>query len=430
MVGQKKKIAFKTLGCRLNQFETGSLATRFKNEGYQLVNFTEEADVYVVNTCTVTNQSDHKSRNIISQAERRGKDPVVVVTGCMAESSRQKLIMDEKITYVIGNDGKSDIFSVVDAHFKGEVFKLQEGRSVFEYQVPEKIYKTRGTIKIQDGCDNFCTFCIIPFVRGRAISRPLQEIINNARDLIEKGYHELVITGVNIGRYRYENYTFEDVIEALLELDGNFRLRISSMEPEGIGEKFLGLLDHPKLTPHLHLCLQSGSDKVLIRMRRMYNTTQYLNIVEKVRSKIGNFNFTTDVLVGFPGETDEEFKETQKFIDKVGFGHIHTFKYSVRNGTRAARMENHVPEKLKEERSKTIRELGHNQMVKVRKSMIGKEQLMLAERKNKNGYLKGYGEHYYPILCKGESNSIDRFFTVKITGLSESQDFSLIAQPV
>ena len=228
MIQLKKKVAFKTLGCRLNQFETGSLATKFKSAGYELVHFNEKADVYIVNTCTVTNQSDHKSRNTINQALRKGKNQVVVVTGCMAEN-KNSFLEDDRITYVIGNNNKSDIFSVIEAHYNGEIYELDNQRNVFEFQNPEKIYKTRGTIKIQDGCDNYCTYCIIPFVRGRAISRPLDDIIENARQLINNGYHEIVITGVNIGRYKYENSNFEDVLERILELPGDFRLR---MRPE------------------------------------------------------------------------------------------------------------------------------------------------------------------------------------------------------
>lgn len=425
---QKKRVAFKTLGCRLNQFETGSLATQFKSAGYELVKFNEPADVYIVNTCTVTNQSDHKSRNVISQAERRVVDPVVVVTGCMAESSKQKLLADDKVTYVVSNDSKSDIFSVVDAHFKGEAFKLPENRNVFDYKNPEKIYKTRGTIKIQDGCDNYCTFCIIPFVRGRAISRPINEILENARQLIKAGYHELVITGVNIGRYKHEDYKFEDLIESLLNLDGDFRLRISSMEPEGIGEKFIGLIDHPKMTPHLHLCLQSGSDKILIKMRRMYDTTQFLSIVNTIREKVPDFNFTTDIMVGFPGETEEDFQDSLSMIKKVGFGHVHTFKYSIRSGTRAERMEDQVSDKLKNERSLMIRDLSEELMLKKRSDMIGSEQVLLAEKKSKNGLLKGYGEHYYPIALEGKPDLVDTFVKVKIKSLLDDSDKSLLAE--
>ena len=416
MAQLKRKVAFKTLGCRLNQFETGSLATRFKSAGYELVHFNDNADVYIVNTCTVTNQSDHKSRNTINQALRNSKKPVVVVTGCMAEN-KSGFLEDDRITYVIGNNNKSDIFSVVEAHFNGEFYELNDQRHVFDFQNPEKIYKTRGTIKIQDGCDNFCTYCIIPFVRGRAISRPMNDIIDNAHQLIQNGYHEIVITGVNIGRYKYEDYNFEDVIENILELPGDYRLRISSMEPEGIGQKFLSLMNHPKMCPHLHLCLQSGSDRILIKMRRMYDMKQFMNTVHEIREVRPDFNFTTDVLVGFPDESKEDFNETIKTIKLINFGHVHTFKYSLRDGTRAARMENQVADKIKNSRSAEVRQLSEKLRGDLMNKMIGKEQTVLIERKNKKGLLSGYGEHYFPVCFQGENTMVDTFQNVIISGI-------------
>ena len=425
MIQLKKKVAFKTLGCRLNQFETGSLATKFKSAGYELVHFNEKADVYIVNTCTVTNQSDHKSRNTINQALRKGKNQVVVVTGCMAEN-KNSFLEDDRITYVIGNNNKSDIFSVIEAHYNGEIYELDNQRNVFEFQNPEKIYKTRGTIKIQDGCDNYCTYCIIPFVRGRAISRPLDDIIENARQLINNGYHEIVITGVNIGRYKYENSNFEDVLERILELPGDFRLRISSMEPEGIGEKFLDLVNHPKMCPHLHLCLQSGSDRILIKMRRMYDMKQFMNTIQKIRKIRQDFNFTTDVLVGFPDESEEDFNETVKAVKMINFGHVHTFKYSLRDGTRAARMENQVADKIKNARSLDVRQLSEKMRFERMSKLIGKKQTVLVERKNTMGLLNGYGEHYFPVNFKGDNKMIDTFQQVIISSI-DSKNMCLTA---
>lgn len=277
-----KTIAFKTLGCRLNQYETDALASKFQNNAYKLVNFDEEADVYVINSCTVTHQSDHKSRNFINQANKRNKDSVLVVTGCMANNAKEELENKDEINYVLENDNKSALYSLVEAHFNGEVkHPSQLNNDLFAYGSTEKGFHTRSMIKIQDGCDNFCTFCIIPSVRGRAKSRPFEAILDNVRSVITNGAKEVVITGVNIGRYEYENYKFDDLIEAILNLDGDFRLRISSLEPDGFGDKFLGLLSHPKMTPHLHLCLQSGSDEVLLRMRRMYTIKTFKNTVKK-----------------------------------------------------------------------------------------------------------------------------------------------------
>ena len=428
MTELKKKVAFKTLGCRLNQFETSSMATHFRKSGYELVRFNENADVYIVNTCTVTNQSDHKSRNIIRQAVKKGNNPLIVVTGCMAESGKEKLLLDNDISYVIGNNNKSQVLSVINAHFNGEIFSYDTSeRKVFDFDISEKIFKTRGMVKIQDGCNNFCTFCIIPFVRGREISRPLSDILEETKKLVTGGYNEIVVTGVNIGRYKYENYTFEDVIEKILEIDGVFRVRISSMEPEGIGEKFIDLISHPKLCPHLHLCLQSGSNNILLKMRRMYNKKQYIKLIERIRGINPLFNFTTDILVGFPGETEDDFKETYDLINEIGFGHVHTFKYSLRDGTKAALMTDQVPEKIKNERSRVIRELSEMNKVKYRKQFINKDQTVLIEKKGNDGYLKGYGEYYIPVILEGNKNLTDSFQKVRILELKNDNEKNLLA---
>ncbi len=254
-------------------------------------------------------------------------------------------------------------------------------------------------MKIQDGCDNFCTFCIIPTVRGRAVSRPVEQILENIRQTLANGFREFVITGVNIGRYEYENYRFEDVLAKILELPGDFRVRISSLEPDGFGDGFVELFDHPKLMPHLHLCLQSGSDKTLLRMRRMYDVSQFRSVVEKFRNRYPDFNFTTDIIVGFPGETDEEFQETLDAVKEFNFSHVHTFKYSVRRGTRAERMENQVPEKVKNARSLRVRELSEENKRHFLNSFIGKSQDVLVE-KITQGIANGYGQNYVPVRFK------------------------------
>lgn len=427
----KRRIAFKTLGCRLNQFETSSLATQFTHHHYKIVPFNEQADVYVINTCTVTNQSDHKSRNIISQAARRTKDAVIVVTGCMAGKDKEHLEEEGNITYVVDNNRKSSIFSLIDAHFKGETNALSlDNSNVFDYVQPDKIFKTRGMVKIQDGCDNYCTFCIIPFVRGRAVSRPVKDILNDVRNLVQSGYKEIVVTGVNIGRYQKDDMNFERLIGLILDLPGDFRLRISSMEPEGIGDLFYELIHHPKMTPHLHLCLQSGSDRILQKMGRMYTVEEFLKIVHRIRKEIPNFNFTTDIMVGFPGETEDDLLQTLEVMNEVRFGHVHTFKYSVRDGTRAARMEEHVDEKIKAERSIRIRDLAHEHTIALRSAFIGKEQLLLTEKLNKRGYFSGYGEHYLPIQVPSPGLHSNQFVKVKISGLSDKDPALLNAEVV
>ncbi len=425
----KKKVAFKTIGCRLNQFETDSLASQFQKNDYEIVPFGQDADVVVVNTCTVTNQSDHKSGQVIKQASRIGENALVVVTGCMVNNHREKLESDQKnVTYFVDNEHKSSIFSLVDGHFKGEIIHPENlNPSLFAYEPADKTFHTRSWIKIHDGCDNFCAFCIIPKVRGRATSRPLNEILENISRVIGFGYKEIVLTGVNIGRYSFEGLNFENLVEKILELPGDFRLRIGSIEPEGFGDRLFDLFSHPKLTPHLHLCLQSGSDKILLKMRRMYTAAGFLEIVDKVRARYPDFNFTTDIIVGFPGETNEDFQQTVDFSRRIGFGHIHTFKYSVRNGTRAERMTEQISEKLKTRRSEIIRLVGEEEKLKYRLRMIGKQQTVLVE-KIIDRIAQGYGENYLPVKFPAEEVSSNEYVKVILTSLEKGDDPHLIGK--
>lgn len=429
MIRDKKKVAFKTLGCRLNQYETDALVTNFDQAGYQLVNLDESPDVVVVNTCTVTNQSDQKSRTMISQAARKNNDAVVVVTGCMANNFREKLESQEHITFVVENSRKSSILSLVDAHFSGEIIHPgQLPQDVFGYSPVSKSLHTRSAIKIQDGCDNFCTFCIIPMVRGRAVSRPAAEILENVRKTVENGFREMVITGVNIGRYEDGGTRFEDLLARILELPGDFRVRISSLEPDGFGERFVDLFSHPKLMPHLHLCLQSGSERTLLRMRRMYDVSQFRKTVQRFRAVHPDFNFTTDIIVGFPGETEDEFRQTLEAVNEFAFSHVHTFKYSVRSGTRAERLENQIPEKIKNERSALVRQLSDENRRKYYQSLVGKSQDVLVEKVAKNK-ASGYGNLYVPVEFPGTGIRKNSVHTVRLTGLSgEGEKLFLVGE--
>lgn len=394
-----KKIAFKTLGCRLNQYETDALVSQFYNAGYQVVDFGRKADITVINTCTVTNQSDQKSRNYINQSSKNNPDGITVVAGCMANHYKEDLEKQDNITYVVENNRKNSIFSLIEAHFNGEILHPDHLKpDVFGFDTVEKSLHTRTSVKIQDGCDNFCTFCIIPKVRGRATSRPVKDILENVRKVTQNGFKEIVITGVNISRYQYNDVDFGHLLEKILEIPGTFRLRISSIEPDGFKDDLPELFLHPKLTPHLHLCLQSGSDRILMQMRRMYNVKSFMKIVNNFRNRIPDFNFTTDIITGFPGETEEDFKQTSEIAREAAFSHIHTFRYSKRDGTRAARMENQVPEKVKAERSEIIRQISLENEKLYYRSMLNKTQQMLIERPDFKGFATGYGENYIPLL--------------------------------
>ncbi|MDR2927490.1 MAG: tRNA (N(6)-L-threonylcarbamoyladenosine(37)-C(2))-methylthiotransferase MtaB [Cytophagaceae bacterium] len=407
------KIAFKTLGCRLNQYETDALAHMFRESGYEVSQNENGADAVIINTCTVTNQSNQKSRNIISRAIRANGNATTVVTGCMAVSHREQLLEKFPNIVIIDNNNKSALFHRVDSLLRtGSIQLAGIDHDLFSYHSFTEMFHTRSLVKIQDGCDNFCTYCIIPFVRGRAVSCPVEVVLNNVREVIQKGAKEIVITGVNISRYHNSGVTFSHLIEKILNLDGDFRLRISSVEPDRLDNRLFALINHPRLAPHLHLCLQSGSDKVLSQMKRMYTVGNFLTIVEKIRTINPLFNFTTDVIVGFPNETNDDFNQSLSIARQVGFGHIHIFKYSVRHGTRAQQMTNHIPEKVKTERSRQLHELAAQLTAAYRQPFDNTEQRILVER-FKNGVAQGYNDYYVPMQFATDNPQRNRFATVK-----------------
>lgn len=413
------KVAFRTLGCRLNQYEMDALAAQFKDNGYEVSEQEDNADIVVVNTCTVTNQSNQKSRQAISHATRVNPGARMIITGCMTESHAGQLQQKFPNATIINNKAKSAIFHSVDSLLKGGSPVLSDKDfDLFSYQSFTEMFHTRSLVKIQDGCDNFCTFCIIPFVRGRAISRPSEKVLENVRDVVAKGAKEIVLTGVNISRYNHEGLGFSGLLEQILDVEGDFRVRISSIEPDRFNDHFFSLVGHPKLAPHLHLCLQSGSDRILLQMRRMYSVKDYMKIVENVRKKDPLFNFTTDVIVGFPGETEQEFADTMKLSKEVGFGHMHIFKYSVRQNTRAARMPEQVNDKIKTERSRRMHELAAKLQKDYRAAFDNTEQRILVE-KWENGMASGYNGYYVPMQFASENKKRNRFETV----LARIKDF-------
>ncbi|PKP09261.1 MAG: tRNA (N(6)-L-threonylcarbamoyladenosine(37)-C(2))-methylthiotransferase MtaB [Bacteroidetes bacterium HGW-Bacteroidetes-4] len=410
-------ISFKTLGCRLNQHETDALVSAFYRAGYQIVDFKEQADITIINTCTVTSQSDHKSRNIIQQAIQNNPNGQVIVTGCMAEQYKTDLEQIPGVAMVISNNDKSNILNIVEQKL-GFATSTKISSGVFNYQPVQKSLHTRAAIKIQDGCDNYCTFCIIPQVRGRAISRPVNEVIQAVKDTIANGFKEIVLTGVNIGRYYHEGTRFTGLLKQILDISGDFRIRISSLEPDGFGTEFVELFRHPKLMPHLHLCLQSGSDQILLKMRRMYTISSYMQLIGIIKATYTDFNLTTDIIVGFPGETDRHFKESLNIVKQIGFSHVHTFKYSVRQGTYAERMPNQVNEKIKSKRSEMLRLLSEKNKKDYYQQFIGKTDRVLVEKDLGNNWYMGYGEHYIPVMFRYPQYLKNQWMEVKITKLT------------
>ncbi|MBU3928103.1 MAG: tRNA (N(6)-L-threonylcarbamoyladenosine(37)-C(2))-methylthiotransferase MtaB [Bacteroidetes bacterium] len=423
---KQKTVAFKTLGCRLNLYETDALASEFAKQNYRVVDFNEKADLYVINTCTVTNQSDQKSRREIQVAHRTNQEGVTIVTGCMATNYKDQLEKNNAINYVVDNDHKTSVLSVAEAHFNGELVDVNNFEAnLFSYAPADETFHTRSLIKIQDGCDNFCTFCIIPKVRGRATSRPPEEIFENIRQVVAFGYKEVVLTGVNLGRYSYGKYDFEKLVEAILDLPGDFRVRISSIEPDGYTDSFFRLFNHPKLTPHLHICLQSGSEEILLKMRRMYTASSFKKMANQLKTLHPGFNLTTDVIVGFPGETETHFQETLDAIQAIGFGHIHTFKYSIRKGTRAERMPEQIPGKIKTNRSETVRRLAEDMKRTYRDTFVGKTQRVLVEKILPDGTASGFGEHYVPVVIHDSGLKPNIFYKVEIQHIMNLEEPTL-----
>ena len=429
-----KKIAFKTLGCRVNLYETDALASRFKAAGYDIADSDADADVFVVNTCTVTNTSEQHCRQAIHQIRRKHPEALVVVTGCMVNHRKEELLQSGIADYVIDNERKAALFDIIDEHFRtGHSDPEGYDRDLFSYHPAFDTFHTRSLIKIHDGCNNFCSYCIIPMVRGRATSRPADDIYHNVCEVVSHGFKEIVLTGVNMGRYQHEGTDFEHLVENILNIDGDFRVRVSSIEPDQFSDRFLALFQHEKLAPHMHICLQSGSDDTLKRMNRHYNVAQFREMCQRIKTFRPDFNLTTDIIVGFPGETEQTFKESCDFAQEIGFSHIHTFKYSVRTATKAAVMPEQVPEKVKTERSEVMRQISLENKIKYFESMQGKTQRMLIERIDSRSVARGYGENYIPVIlgdCKVEKNTFINIRLDEILRRDNEEKMSFDCKPI
>ncbi|MFW5799822.1 MAG: tRNA (N(6)-L-threonylcarbamoyladenosine(37)-C(2))-methylthiotransferase MtaB [Spirochaetota bacterium] len=375
----KKKIAIGTLGCRLNKFESDSIETDLKNKGYEIVNINEYADAYIINTCTVTNKSDAKSRNMIRKAHRLNPDSILIVAGCYADTDRKKLEEIEGISYIIGNKKKAGICKIIEESFNNKDNKRDNTNLLnrikedsFNYTTATKGKHTRSFIKIQDGCNVGCTYCKIPLARGEARSRSYEDILFNIKSLYEKGFKEFILTGINIGYYNYEDKELYELIKAIYEIKGDFRIRLSSIEPDKLNDSILDCFNNEKMGQHLHIPLQSGSDKILKLMGRKYTTNEYIKLIDKIKTKYPNINISTDIIIGFPGETEEDFRKNIDIIKRCKFSHIHTFKYSKRNDTPAASMPLQVEEYIKSQRSKIIRDLSTKLNNEYKENQLGR----------------------------------------------------------
>lgn len=421
-------VAFHTLGCKVNHYETEGIWNMFKAEDYERVDFNHQADVYVINTCTVTNTGDKKSRQTIRRAVRKNPEAVVCVTGCYAQTSPGEIMAIPGVDVVVGTQNRKKMIGYIEEHMQTRepvngVENIMKNRVFEEMDVPEFTDRTRASLKIQEGCNNFCTFCIIPWSRGLLRSRDPKDVITQAQRLVDAGYKEIVLTGIHTAGYGedMQDYNFAKLLQTLeTDVKGLKRIRISSIEASQITDEVIEVLDKSeKIVRHLHVPLQSGSDSVLERMRRKYSSDFYYEKVEKIKKALPGLAITSDVIVGFPGETDEEFMETYNFIRKVGYSELHVFPYSQRTGTAAAKMKDQVDDDTKEKRVHQMIDLS-DQLAKEYASNYENEVVEVipeerAKDEKKPNMLEGYSDNYLKVRFAGSDDMIGKIVRVKIT---------------
>lgn len=433
-----KKVAFHTLGCKVNTYETDAMEQMLLSHGYEIVSFENQADIYIINTCSVTNMADRKSRQMLHKAKKKNPNAVVVAAGCYVQAAPKEVLADAGVDLVIGNNRKQDLVQILEDYFKEHreeaVIDINKEQEYEELELDFVSDHTRAYIKVQDGCNQFCSYCIIPYTRGRVRSRAKQDVISEIKRIAKNGTKEVVLTGIHLSSYGKDlkdGTDLLDLIKAVQEVDGIQRIRLGSLEPRIITLEFaqeLRRLD--KFCPHFHLSLQSGCEATLKRMNRHYTPEEYYEKCELLREVFEHPAITTDVIVGFPGETEEEFEETYRFLEKVNFYEMHVFKYSKRKGTRAAEMENQVPEPIKTKRSNILLELTRECSKRYRSFWIGREVNVLLEEKivlDGEVYTVGHTKEYVKAAVKGEFSS-NTFITGKINGFLNEEIVNLLAE--
>ena len=421
-------VAFHTLGCKVNHYETEGIWQMFMNHGYDRVEFDRQADVYVINTCTVTNTGDRKSRQIIRRAVRQNPEAIICVTGCYAQTSPGEVMEIPGVDIIVGTQNRKRMIQYIEEHQQTRmpingVKNIMKNRVFEEMDVPEFTDRTRASLKIQEGCNNFCTFCIIPWSRGLLRSREPENVIKQAQQLVDAGYKEIVLTGIHTAGYGEDmnDYNFAMLLTDLEEkVDGLKRIRISSIEASQVTDEVIDVLNRSKkIVRHLHMPLQSGSNTVLKRMRRKYTAEFYKQKIEHIRQALPDLAITSDIIVGFPGETEEEFMETYEFVKDLGYAELHVFPYSPRTGTPAARMTDQVDKEVKNTRVQKMIDLS-NELAKQYAKMFKDEVLEVIpeERlpdKNFPDHLVGYTDNYLKVHFEGTSDLIGEIVRVKIT---------------
>lgn len=429
------KVALHNLGCKVNAYEIEAMQQLLEEAGYEIVPFEPGADIYVINTCTVTNIADRKSRQMLHKAKKMNPEAIVVATGCYVQTGGEKLEKDEAIDLVLGNNQKINIVEALAEYAENKpghgshVIKINQTKEYEELSIDRTAEHVRAYIKVQDGCNQFCTYCIIPYARGRVRSRNIESVLKEVHSLAEKGYKEVVLTGIHLSSYGVDfpeekKETLLSLIRAVHEIEGIQRIRLGSLEPGIVTREFAeGIAALPKVCPHFHLSLQSGCDETLERMNRRYRSGEYRERCELLREVYGNPALTTDVIVGFPQESEEEFRKSYDFVDSIRFYETHIFKYSRRQGTKAAAMDGQLTEAEKSFRSEKMIELHHRHAGDYEKSMLGKNlEVLIEEEYTKDGrtwYLGHSREYIKTAVPKSEADGVNDIVIVKAEGFLE-----------
>lgn len=421
-----KKVALHNLGCKVNAYETEAMQEMLEHAGYEIVPFQEGADIYVINTCTVTNIADRKSRQMLHRARKMNPDAVVVAAGCYVQAQAEKQVIDPCIDIVLGNNKKQDLLTALQAYEEAhgdlrEVIDINHTKEYENLHLTKQGEHTRAHIKVQDGCNQFCSYCIIPYARGRVRSRAKEDVVAEVTDLAKNGYQEVVLTGIHLSSYGID-FENEDnllsLIRAVHEIEGIKRIRLGSLEPRIITEEFVqAIAALPKMCPHFHLSLQSGCNETLKRMNRRYTSEEFYEKCEILRKYFEKPALTTDVIVGFPQETEEEFETTYEFLKKICFYETHIFKYSKREGTKAAVMQGQIPEQIKAKRSARLIELGEKNRRAYEESFLGKTvEVLVEEKSDVNGkeMWTGHTKEYMKIALESEKNLQNCILNVQI----------------
>jgi len=427
----KKKVALHNLGCKVNAYEVEAMQQLLEKAGYEIVPFTEGADVYLINTCTVTNIADRKSRQMLHKAKKMNPDAIVVAAGCYAQADTEKLKEDNAVDLILGNNQKTQIVEVLEEYEKEhskqvQVIEINHTKEYEELSIEQTAEHVRAYIKVQDGCNQFCTYCIIPFARGRVRSRKIADVLREVETLASKGYKEVVLTGIHLSSYgvnfsKEERESLLSLIQAVSKVEGIQRIRLGSLEPRIITEEFLeGIVATGKVCPHFHLSLQSGCNKTLKNMNRRYSAQEYAEKCELIRKYYPAPALTTDVIVGFPMETEEDFEESYEFVKNIHFYETHIFKYSRRHGTKAAAMDGQLTEAVKTQRSEKLLELHDIRAKEYEEAMIGKTiELLLEEEIEEDGkmwYVGHSREYVRAVIEKTEAHQVNDLVEAKVTG--------------